>query len=59
MCDITFENDDVYMASVFEDFIRQVILKSRGVDMETTFEYDAVSNALMNSMQHKCHITIR
>ena len=52
MCDITFENDDVYMASVFEDFIRQVILKSRGVDMETTFEYDAVSNALMNSMQH-------
>lgn len=40
------ENDDVYMNTVFEQFVRAVVLRSRGGG-ETTFEYDAVRDPLV------------
>ena len=42
-CEVTLDNDTVYMASVFGEFIAQVILKSRDGSKGAKFEYDAVS----------------
>ena len=44
LCDgIQLKNDDVYMASLFGDFVQMVILMGRGVYGKSEFTYDAVS----------------
>jgi hypothetical protein len=39
---VEMENDDVYMNWTFVDFVKQLILTSRG-GQDTALEYDAVS----------------
>ncbi len=46
-CDVSLDNDTVYMASVFGEFIAQVILKSRDGGKGAKFEYDSVSECYM------------
>ncbi len=46
-CDVSLDNDTVYMASVFGEFIAQVILKSRDGGKGAKFEYDSVSKCYM------------
>ena len=47
---VDLENDDVYMNTTFEQFIRMVVLKSRG-GAETKFEYDAVRTGSLLHVQ--------
>ena len=46
-CDVELDNDVIYMAPVFDEFVTQVILKKRGVGGEEDFEYDAVSHLVL------------
>ena len=39
---VEMENDDVYMNSMFSEFVKQLVLTSRG-GQDTELEYDAVS----------------
>ncbi|MCG8625511.1 MAG: acyl carrier protein [Proteobacteria bacterium] len=39
---VEMENDDVYMNSTFSEFVKQLVLTSRG-GQDTELEYDAVS----------------
>ena len=41
-CGVELTNDDVYMATTYEDFVKAVVVKSRGGG-EAEFTYDAVS----------------
>lgn len=41
---IELQNEEVYMGSAFGDFVRTVVLKSRGVDGKEDLKYDAVSD---------------
>ena len=36
-------NEDVYMATTFEEFLRLAVLKSRGHSTKKEFVYDAVN----------------
>ena len=40
---LKMEADNVYMATVFSEFIQTVVLLSRGVSLKPPFTYDAVS----------------
>jgi len=40
-CGVELSNDDVYMATTYSDFVKAVVVKSRGGD-EVEFTYDAV-----------------
>lgn len=42
---VSLETDDVYMNTRFTDFIRQLVLKSRGAE-EVKLEYDAVGGSI-------------
>jgi formyltetrahydrofolate dehydrogenase len=50
---VEMENDDVYMNSTFVDFVKQLVLTSRG-GQDTELEYDAVSlnNQCMKIQKH-------
>ena len=39
---VQLQSDDVYMATTFQEFIRAVILRSRGIETKKPFTYDAV-----------------
>ena len=40
---VQLENEDVYMATTFEEFVKRVVLVSRGVTDTKELVYDAVS----------------
>ncbi len=44
---VELENDDIYMNTVFEQFIRLVVVKSRGGG-DTEFEFDAVRDRVFS-----------
>lgn len=50
--DVTLDNDMVYMAPVFEEFVTEVILRKRGGGQDSQFEYDAVSTNIYT--MHRC-----
>ena len=40
--DVTLDNEDVYMATTFHDFIQTVTIKMRGGDLKPVFTFDAL-----------------
>ncbi|EHH66660.1 hypothetical protein EGM_03694, partial [Macaca fascicularis] len=59
-CDgLQLQNEDVYMATKFEDFIQKVVRKLRGEDQEAELVVDYVSkevNEMMVKMPYQCFI---
>uniref|UniRef100_A0A2K5ZQE3 10-formyltetrahydrofolate dehydrogenase n=1 Tax=Mandrillus leucophaeus TaxID=9568 RepID=A0A2K5ZQE3_MANLE len=56
---LQLQNEDVYMATKFEDFIQKVVRKLRGEDQETELVVDYVSkevNEMMVKMPYQCFI---
>ncbi|XP_006871137.1 PREDICTED: mitochondrial 10-formyltetrahydrofolate dehydrogenase isoform X1 [Chrysochloris asiatica] len=56
---LQLQNEDVYMASKFEDFIQKVVRKLRGEDEETELIVDYVSkeiNEMTVNMPYQCFI---
>ncbi|XP_064080015.1 cytosolic 10-formyltetrahydrofolate dehydrogenase-like isoform X1 [Macrobrachium nipponense] len=45
---VSLENEDVYMATTFAEFIQVVVLKLRGGDTKPVFEYDAIKMHVNN-----------
>ncbi|KAG0711342.1 Cytosolic 10-formyltetrahydrofolate dehydrogenase [Chionoecetes opilio] len=45
---VSLENEDVYMATTFEEFIQVMVIKMRGGDTKPTFEYDAIKMHVNN-----------
>ena len=41
-CNVELVNDDVYMATAYDEFVRTVVLKGRGLGGKKEFTYDAV-----------------
>jgi len=39
--EVTLENEDVYMATTFHEFIQTVVIRMRGGDLKPVFTYDA------------------
>ncbi|XP_067834167.1 mitochondrial 10-formyltetrahydrofolate dehydrogenase-like [Heptranchias perlo] len=57
--DLQLQNEDVYMATKFEDFIQMVVRKLRGEDKEEELEVDYVTmdiNDMTVKMPHQCFI---
>ena len=40
---ISLENEDVYMATTFDEFVKKVVLMGRGFTGKKEFTYNAVS----------------
>ncbi len=40
---VEIENDDVYMATTYDEFVTAVVLRGRGLGGKKEFTYDAVS----------------
>ncbi|XP_058281680.1 mitochondrial 10-formyltetrahydrofolate dehydrogenase isoform X3 [Hylobates moloch] len=56
---LQLQNEDVYMATKFEDFIQKVVRKLRGEDQEAELVVDYVSkevNEMMVKMPYQCFI---
>ncbi|KAL4665571.1 hypothetical protein H8957_012237 [Semnopithecus entellus] len=56
---LQLQNEDVYMATKFEDFIQKVVKKLRGEDQEAELAVDYVSkevNEMMVKMPYQCFI---
>ncbi|XP_060022676.1 mitochondrial 10-formyltetrahydrofolate dehydrogenase isoform X1 [Lagenorhynchus albirostris] len=56
---LQLQNEDVYMATKFEDFIQKVVRKLRGEDQEAELVVDYVSkevNEMTVKMPHQCFI---
>ncbi|XP_059881508.1 mitochondrial 10-formyltetrahydrofolate dehydrogenase [Delphinus delphis] len=56
---LQLQNEDVYMATKFEDFIQKVVRKLRGEDQEVELVVDYVSkevNEMTVKMPHQCFI---
>nr|KAF6451549.1 aldehyde dehydrogenase 1 family member L2 [Molossus molossus] len=56
---LQLQNEDVYMATKFEDFIQKVVRKLRGEDQEAELEVDYVSkevNEMTVKMPYQCFI---
>uniref|UniRef100_A0A2I3MLP6 10-formyltetrahydrofolate dehydrogenase n=1 Tax=Papio anubis TaxID=9555 RepID=A0A2I3MLP6_PAPAN len=56
---LQLQNEDVYMATKFEDFIQKVVRKLRGKDQEAELVVDYVSkevNEMMVKMPYQCFI---
>ncbi|KAL4840245.1 hypothetical protein H8958_018714 [Nasalis larvatus] len=56
---LQLQNEDVYMATKFEDFIQKVVKKLRGEDQEAELVVDYVSkevNEMMVKMPYQCFI---
>lgn len=49
---LQLQNEDVYMATKFEDFIQKVVRKLRGEDGEVELAVDYVSVSLMLNFKH-------
>lgn len=49
---LQLQNEDVYMATKFEDFIQKVVRKLRGEDEEVELVVDYVSVSLMLNFKH-------
>lgn len=49
---LQLQNEDVYMATKFEDFIQKVVRKLRGEDEEVELVVEYVSVSLMLNFQH-------
>lgn len=49
---LQLQNEDVYMATKFEDFIQKVVRKLRGEDEEVELAVDYVSVSLMLNFKH-------
>lgn len=49
---LQLQNEDVYMATKFEDFIQKVVRKLRGEEEEVELEVDYVSVSLMLNFKH-------
>ncbi|XP_050700415.1 cytosolic 10-formyltetrahydrofolate dehydrogenase-like, partial [Eriocheir sinensis] len=45
---ISLENEDVYMATTFEEFVQVMVMKMRGGDAKPVFEYDAIKMHVNN-----------
>lgn len=43
MCGVDIENEDVYMATMFDDFVKTVVLKSRGFGSTPTLIFEPVT----------------
>ena len=43
---VALENEDVYMATEYKDFVKAVVMRSRGISTKKPFTYDAVSLSL-------------
>ncbi|XP_019774039.2 mitochondrial 10-formyltetrahydrofolate dehydrogenase isoform X1 [Tursiops truncatus] len=59
---LQLQNEDVYMATKFEDFIQKVVRKLRGEDQEAELVVDYVSkevNEMTVKMPHQCFINGR
>uniref|UniRef100_UPI00398F083B mitochondrial 10-formyltetrahydrofolate dehydrogenase-like n=1 Tax=Pristiophorus japonicus TaxID=55135 RepID=UPI00398F083B len=57
--DLQLQNEDVYMATKFQDFIQMVVRKLRGEDEEEELEVDYVTmdvNDMTVKMPHQCFI---
>lgn len=64
-CGLQLQNEDIYMATKFEDFIQRVVRKLRGEDREAELMVDYVSFSLMLNFKlfrpaaaedmHVCH----
>eukprot|EP00061_Rhincodon_typus_P013120 g39291.t1 len=56
---LQLQNEDVYMATKFEDFIQMIVRKLRGEDKEEELEVDYVTmdvNDMTVKMPHQCFI---
>lgn len=42
-CNVDITNDDVYMATTYDEFVTAIVLKGRGLGGKKEFVYDAVS----------------
>ncbi|XP_024112988.2 mitochondrial 10-formyltetrahydrofolate dehydrogenase isoform X3 [Pongo abelii] len=59
---LQLQNEDVYMATKFEDFIQKVVRKLRGEDQEVELVVDYISkevNEMMVKMPYQCFINGR
>ncbi|KAK8387245.1 hypothetical protein O3P69_018098 [Scylla paramamosain] len=45
---VSLENEDVYMATTFKEFVQVMVLKMRGGDTKPVFEYDAIKMHVNN-----------
>jgi len=45
-CNVSLENDDVYMATSFDELIRSIVLIGRGIGTKKELVFDAVSNKI-------------
>ncbi|KAK2165320.1 hypothetical protein LSH36_52g08014 [Paralvinella palmiformis] len=46
--DIQLQSEEVYMATTFDQFVKTVILRGRGIDMKKPFSYNAVIQEVNN-----------
>ncbi|KAK8742942.1 hypothetical protein OTU49_017400, partial [Cherax quadricarinatus] len=45
---VSLENEDVYMATTFQEFIQVMVMRMRGGDAKPVFEYDAIKMHVNN-----------
>ena len=47
-CGVSLQNEDVYMATSFDEFVKKVVMIGRGITGKKEFTYEAVEREINN-----------